>query len=460
MVENHKMKKEGKTKDQFIGEPAELSQRLTELETLEAERRRAKKTIMGSRIWLPVACSFVLLCIFVWLNEILDFPHLLLSAPPTPINWHKAISETVLVAIVGLFMVSRFIHNITKRKWAEEELRKYHDHLEDLVKERTAELTMANEQLQREIIERKQAEEALHESEKRYRTLFEGSREAIYITSQEGKIVGANQSFLDLFSYTREELEELDVWKTYVHPDERLRFQRVIEQEGSVRDFEVKLCKKDGTEMDCLLTATVRRADDGSILGYQGIIRDITERKRAEEEIAYMATHDLLTDLPNRMLFNDRLNVALVQVQRQKRKLAVMLLDLDYFKDINDTLGHSVGDKLLRTVGDRLTKLLRKGDTVARMGGDEFLLLLTEIARVEDATRIARKVLEGFREPFVFDVHQLHITTSIGVVIYPYDGEDVATLEKNADIAMYHAKEKGRNNYQRYTAVLNNKGVG
>jgi len=128
-----------------------------------------------------------------------------------------------------------------------------------------------------------------------------------------------------------------------------------------------------------------------------------------------------------------------------------MLLDLDHFKDVNDTLGHRVGDQLLQAVGERLTSLLRQSDTVARMGGDEFMVILPEIGRGEDATRIAQKILEAFRRPFVFDGHELHITTSIGIALYPDDGEDVDTLMKNADIAMYRAKEQGRDNYQRYS---------
>jgi diguanylate cyclase (GGDEF)-like protein len=131
----------------------------------------------------------------------------------------------------------------------------------------------------------------------------------------------------------------------------------------------------------------------------------------------------------------------------------VMLLDLDQFKDVNDTLGHSVGDKLLQAVGSRLTSLLRKSDTAARMGGDEFMLILPEIARWEDATKIAQKILGAIRKPFEFDGHKIHITTSIGIATYPTDGKDTETLMRSADIAMYRAKEQGRDNYQRYTSA-------
>jgi diguanylate cyclase (GGDEF)-like protein len=194
---------------------------------------------------------------------------------------------------------------------------------------------------------------------------------------------------------------------------------------------------------------------DGRIEMVTVIAKDITERKQAENKLTHMATHDFLTGLPNRILFNDRLTMALAQAQRHQQKLCVMLLDLDYFKDVNDTLGHSVGDKLLRIVGERLTALLRTSDTVARMGGDEFLLLLTEIARVNNVTTIAQKILEAFRKPFVIEIddHELMITTSIGIAIFPDDGDDADVLLKNVDIAMYRAKEKGRNNFQCYSSA-------
>jgi diguanylate cyclase (GGDEF)-like protein/PAS domain S-box-containing protein len=185
---------------------------------------------------------------------------------------------------------------------------------------------------------------------------------------------------------------------------------------------------------------------------YEEAQREIAERMRAEEIIQQMAYHDDLTGLPNRRLLNDRLTLELAHAHRNRQKLAMMLLDLDHFKEVNDTLGHSVGDKLLQAVGDRLTGLLRKGDTVARMGGDEFMLLLPGITRLEDVDKTAQKILEAFRRSVEFDSHEIHITTSIGITLYPDDGEDSDTLMKNADIAMYRAKGGGRDNYQRYTS--------
>jgi diguanylate cyclase (GGDEF)-like protein/PAS domain S-box-containing protein len=209
-----------------------------------------------------------------------------------------------------------------------------------------------------------------------------------------------------------------------------------------------------------LATKVPLRDSEGKIVGVVGIGRNITERVQAEKQLAYMATHDALTGLPNRWLFNDRLTLELARAQRNRQKLAVMLLDLDRFKDVNDTLGHTVGDKLLEVVGKRLASIVRKNDTVARMGGDEFMLILLfpGIRGEEDAAKIAQRILEAFRRPFVFDDHEIRITASLGIAIYPDDGEDADTLMKNADIAMYRAKALGRDNYQRYSNTEGNDG--
>jgi diguanylate cyclase (GGDEF)-like protein len=172
-------------------------------------------------------------------------------------------------------------------------------------------------------------------------------------------------------------------------------------------------------------------------------LSDVTERKRTEEELAYRATHDLLTGLPNRMLLKDRFSVAMAQAQRFHKKLGVIFLDLDRFKEVNDTLGHDAGDRVLYAVGNRLMELLRKTDTVARIGGDEFLLLLPNIEQVEDAISISQTVLDGLREPFIVDGYEVSISASIGIAIYPDDGTEIDTLVSRADKAMYEIKQRG-----------------
>ena len=166
------------------------------------------------------------------------------------------------------------------------------------------------------------------------------------------------------------------------------------------------------------------------------------------EKIQQMAYHDTLTGLPNRKLFSDRLGIALAQAQRNQIKAGITMLDLDHFKGVNDTLGHDVGDLLLKAAAERLRAALRKGDTVARFGGDEFVLILPDLEVIEDAIQVVQKIVDSFRKPFLIDTHQLVVTTSIGIAIYPNDGTDEGILLKNADIAMYQAKQTGRDRYQ------------
>ena len=314
-------------------------------------------------------------------------------------------------------------------------------------------------------IERKRVEKELRESQERYRALFEQAADSIVLIDAEtGALVEFNDRAHENLGYTREEFQKLKVpdFEVIESAEEVAKHIEKIIKEGA-DTFETQHRTKDGEIRDILVSSRAI-----SIAGrhfVQSTWRDITERKRAEEIIRQLAYHDDLTGLPNRRLFDDRLTLELVHAQRNQQRLAVMLLDLDHFKHVNDRLGHSVGDLLLQAVGERLTSLLRKSDTVARMGGDEFMLLLPEITSGEDVVKIAAKILEAFREPFAFGDpqslglrtkgHELHITTSIGIAMYPEDDEDGDTLMKHADIAMYSAKDQGRDNYQRYTLVPN-----
>ncbi len=550
-----------------------------------------------------------------------------------------------------------------------------------------------------DVTQQQNAEEALKESEKKFRKLFEDSRDAIFMTRIDGKFIDANTSFLDMFGYNREELEDITAGNTYFNPSERSRFRAEIEEKGEVKNYEIMLRKKNGSVMNCLMTATTIKSKDGTVIGYQGTIRDIslqrqmeqtiresetmyksifettgsatlileentvismanrefetlsgysrddiewkksfaefvdkddmkrlneywqmrkitndssprnyelcfidkymneknvfmtiamipgtrksigsildiTEQKQFQEnlarsyktmrdiienapigiyiinrkgdiefvnpemlqisgakreqfmslnvfkllgyqriglvdrikrgldgeffkmdsveytshfgkrttirnfigmpfeeedekkllmfveditkqkfdelQLAHLATHDMLTSLPNRTLFFDRLKIALASAQRFNQQLAVMLFDLDKFKEVNDKLGHKVGDELLIIVGERVTGVLRQSDSLARMGGDEFLVLLTNMSQIGDADMVAKRILDVFQKPFNIEGNTLYVTTSIGVAIYPDDGENGDVLIKCADIAMYEAKQSGRNAYRRY----------
>jgi diguanylate cyclase (GGDEF)-like protein len=178
----------------------------------------------------------------------------------------------------------------------------------------------------------------------------------------------------------------------------------------------------------------------------------ITYRK-AEVTVQHMAYHDFLTGLPNRKLFSDRLDIALSQAQRNQKKVGIAMLDLDHFKDVNDNLGHHNGDLLLNATAERLQTALRKGDTIARFGGDEFVLILPDLETTEDAIQVAQKIVDSFCKPFLIDTHQFVVTTSIGIAVYPNDGTDDDILLRNADIAMYQAKQAGRSRYELYKKV-------
>jgi diguanylate cyclase (GGDEF)-like protein len=194
-------------------------------------------------------------------------------------------------------------------------------------------------------------------------------------------------------------------------------------------------------------------------------IRDISARKESEAyrvltaQMAYSAQHDILTGLPNRMLLNDRIGQAIALSRRHGKKLAVLFLDLDGFKHVNDSLGHSTGDKLLQSVAKRLCDCVRESDTVSRQGGDEFVVLLSEVQQADDVAISARRILETVATAHPIDMHNLHVTTSIGMSIYPDDGADAETLIKNADTAMYQAKENGRQSYQFFEPAMNVRAV-
>jgi len=325
------------------------------------------------------------------------------------------------------------LQEITERKQAEAALQKAHDELEHRVEERTAELARANIQLKTELGERKRAEEALGQSEEKYRTLFEESRDAIYITAKDGRFVDINQFTLDLFGYPREELMQLNIRALYVYPEDRAHFQQEIEQKGSVREYEAKFCKKDGTPMDCLLTASVWRASNGNIIGYQGIIRDITEHKRTEQQILYLSFHDKLTDLYNRAYFEEELKR--LDTERQL-PISVIMGDVNSLKLINDAFGHHEGDKLLRRMAQILKTICRKQDLIARLGGDEFAVFLpkaSQKAAMEVTKRIRLACSQASQNP-------VQLSIALGVCTKEDPTRDIQEILREAEDRMYRNK--------------------
>ncbi|MGE5413693.1 MAG: EAL domain-containing protein [Syntrophomonadaceae bacterium] len=307
---------------------------------------------------------------------------------------------------------------------------------------------------------RRQIEEALRLSERRYRALFERNLAGVYRSTMEGRILDCNEAFARIFGYgSREEVLRQAAWDLYIRPDDRKAALAKLVERQNLTNYELCLKRKDGSTVWVLQNENLSEGPDGLLSVIEGTIIDISERKRAEEQVKHLAFHDPLTNLPNRLLFNDRLTLAVAQAHRHAQRLAVLFLDLDRFKIINDSLGHSVGDELLRQLAERIQEHVREGDTVARLGGDEFTLLVPGITADEDAAKIARKICDAIHDPFWIDGRELFVTTSVGVSVYPADGHDAETLVRNADSAMYRAKEQGRDNYQLYTPAMNARAV-
>jgi diguanylate cyclase (GGDEF)-like protein/PAS domain S-box-containing protein len=214
------------------------------------------------------------------------------------------------------------------------------------------------------------------------------------------------------------------------------------------------LVRRDGTTVPIEDAAAPMRSELGSVVGAVVVFRDITATREFDAKLQHMAEHDSLTDLPNRVLFNDRLSQAILAAKRYNKRLAILFLDLDRFKNINDTYGHSIGDRLLQSVAKRLSGCLRDSDTVSRLGGDEFVILFSEFSCPRDAGQTAEKIRSALNEPHDIDSHSLYVTASIGIVTYPEDGSDSETLLKNADLAMYMAKNSGRNSHQFFEPAM------
>ncbi len=304
----------------------------------------------------------------------------------------------------------------------------------------------------RDISERKQAEIALRESEKRFRDTLEYAPIGMSITTLDGRIMLVNQALCRLLGYEKQALESMSL-QDIVHPEDLAQsvddMRRVLEEHVVSFQMETRYLDVAGNTVWTQLTVSLLRDNAGDALNFIAQIENISERKRDQEQIRLLAYYDTLTNLPNRRLLIDRFNLALAQAKRYRRSLAVLFLDLDHFKTINDQLGHDVGDELLSVVATRLSACVRGVDTVARQGGDEFIVLLAEIHCPQDAELAAQKILDALAVPITVEEHHLQISTSIGIAFRAADGtDDARELMKKADMAMYAAKEAGRNQYR------------
>jgi len=312
-----------------------------------------------------------------------------------------------------------------------------------------------------DITERRLSEQALRDSEARYRLMAENSTDLITRTSMRGIFLYVSDASRRLLGFEPAELVGTSAYDI-IHEEDRdeVRHLSKLINDAGPTTFSYRVHRKDGSLIWFETTSrSVRNPATGHLDEIICVSRDVSERKRAEEQIEFQAYHDALTGLPNRRLFRDRLTVALAHARRLQSTLAVMFLDLDRFKYVNDTLGHSLGDEMLKAVAARLQAALREEDSIARMGGDEFTILLPELKTPEHAASVAQKLLDAVAQPMRIEETELFITTSIGIALFPSDGDTAELLLKNADHAMYRAKDAGRNSYQLFTETMNSRAL-
>lgn len=310
-----------------------------------------------------------------------------------------------------------------------------------------------------DITARKNAFEALATAERRYRSLFENAVEGIYQTTLHGQFLSVNPALARMYGHdSPAELVAAfrDIGRElYVDPNRRIEFLRRMLETRQVKQFESEVRRKDGSTIWISETAHALTASDGSLMYFEGTVEDITERRQYHARLEHQATHDALTGLPNRALLEDRLRQAIAMAARTRALVAVAFIDLDRFKFINDSLGHAAGDALLKEVSTRLCHVLRETDTVARLGGDEFVVVLSNQPSIDAIAVLIERMIEEVARPVPWNRRELTVTCSLGVAVFPGDGRDVETLMRNADAAMYQAKEHGRNNFQLYTPSMN-----
>jgi diguanylate cyclase (GGDEF)-like protein/PAS domain S-box-containing protein len=298
--------------------------------------------------------------------------------------------------------------------------------------------------------------DSLREQEQMLSSITGNISDGIYRSTPDKGMIYANEALARMFGYTSAtDLMNVAGPILYANPRRRQELTQLLDDRGQYRNEEVEYQRKDGSRFYGVNSANTVKDEQGEPIYFDGVISDITERKRAEAQVYQLAHYDSLTGLPNRSLLRDRLGQAMSDAKRRGAKLAVMYLDLDRFKTVNDSLGHETGDKLLKAVSMRLRECMRDSDTISRQGGDEFLLILRDVSDATAVAHAAEKLQEAVAKSMRIGEYELHITPSIGISMFPDDADDLDELIRNADAAMYHAKERGRFNFQFFTPEMN-----
>jgi diguanylate cyclase (GGDEF)-like protein/PAS domain S-box-containing protein len=308
------------------------------------------------------------------------------------------------------------------------------------------------------LARQQRAAASLAQSEAQFRATFEQAAVGIGHTSIDRRFLRVNQKFCDMLGYTRDELVGIQPRKI-THPDDWQAYYdfqaKLVSGELNTFASEARLIRKDGSTIWVNRTVSLVRDSAGEPLYFIRVIEDISERKASQEQITYLAQYDALTGLPNRNLFRDRLALAIARAQRYKQRMVLMFLDLDRFKEVNDALGHTAGDEVLQLAAGLLRASLRDVDTIARLSGDEFTVILEDVAQLDYVTTVAEKIKKAFSEPFTIGGKEFSLTASIGISLFPHDASEAEALLRNADVAMYEAKKAGRNAYTFYAPAMN-----
>ncbi|MDX9995329.1 MAG: diguanylate cyclase [Rhodocyclaceae bacterium] len=359
----------------------------------------------------------------------------------------QRVRGSMLIVLASFIVTSALLHLLAGRaRTYYLQLQKLAKAQEGVIAERTRELEERNDDLRREIVERRRNEHELRLAG----AVFESAAEAIMVTDVDNNIVRVNPAFTAITGYTPKEVmgRKPSLLKSGRH--DAAFYESMWQALETLGHWEGEIWnrRKNGDIfVEWLSISSIESGDDGSGR-YLAVFHDITRRKEAEDALRHRAQHDPLTDLPNRALFRDRLEAALSQTRRYRRNFALMMVDLDRFKEVNDSLGHAAGDELLIEAARRLSSCVRESDTVARLGGDEFAMILTELENEKEAEQVARRAVALLAEPYYLDAGTAHISGCIGIALCPQHGLDSEHLQRNADSALYKAKEGGRNDYR------------